>query len=564
MSDEMADNVTINVLTQDMITPPNVNRTNTIFKVQIDYDLQGQEIDIPTGCILQMDGGSISNGYLRGNDTVCTDFSTIGAELIGTWRNNDNERIDNGVRKPRKTDVKLSAYFYAGEHGAVTHRKVDIYRYTKKVGMGDVNMVVKYEHSGQSGLENRSVVLLPYQSISNSNVDYIDAQGRGNKWKLTHYTVKEGNEERIYAKIEQVPTVKHPLSATIISPTYLGLEENYNDNGEIKTRPIQLTPDTITKITANTQNPDGETYPYDTYYVQWGNADIIGLGLMLRLGVDNLSFVKFVMDDDDDLESSYFIKPDNFNPVDSNKLTSEEEETVQALIEDTNADGSETIEKIKRHAAFINEYIERLETFGFTFTDVYVLNEAPIISGELYGNNERKTAIIDSIINDLIQPIKNKGYRVGATFSQILAYKNSEPRVFNALDEAGLNHYPILSYDDNNITDSDDMSEYNIIAIKNALRQDLRKKKMPLYITEGGCGSWKNALRAPMTPRSRCYYEHGGNNALDLDHSIPGHIFFKSLFKTAVALDAKKVNIWFPNNLENSHVEDVILNCFYK
>ena len=53
-----------NVLTQAMI-----NKANTIYVIQYDYDLKEASIDIPENCVLQFDGGSLSNGTIIGNGT---------------------------------------------------------------------------------------------------------------------------------------------------------------------------------------------------------------------------------------------------------------------------------------------------------------------------------------------------------------------------------------------------------------------------------------------------------------------------------------------------------------
>lgn len=55
----------VNVLTQDMINNP-----NTIYHIQYDYNLNGQTITIPSGCVLLFEGGSISNGNIKGIDTI--------------------------------------------------------------------------------------------------------------------------------------------------------------------------------------------------------------------------------------------------------------------------------------------------------------------------------------------------------------------------------------------------------------------------------------------------------------------------------------------------------------
>ena len=47
-----------------------INKSNTIYHIQYDYDLNGAEITIPEGCVLQFEGGSLSNGAVNGDNTV--------------------------------------------------------------------------------------------------------------------------------------------------------------------------------------------------------------------------------------------------------------------------------------------------------------------------------------------------------------------------------------------------------------------------------------------------------------------------------------------------------------
>lgn len=53
-----------NVLMQEMI-----NRAKTRYIIQYDYDLNGAEITLPEGCVLQFEGGSFTNGTIKGNYT---------------------------------------------------------------------------------------------------------------------------------------------------------------------------------------------------------------------------------------------------------------------------------------------------------------------------------------------------------------------------------------------------------------------------------------------------------------------------------------------------------------
>lgn len=54
-----------NILTQEM-----VNQPHTIYMIQYDYDLNGATIRIPEGCVFDFQGGSLSNGFIAGNDTA--------------------------------------------------------------------------------------------------------------------------------------------------------------------------------------------------------------------------------------------------------------------------------------------------------------------------------------------------------------------------------------------------------------------------------------------------------------------------------------------------------------
>lgn len=73
-----------NILTQQMI-----NQENTRYILQYDYDLNGQTITIPNNCVIEFEGGSISNGTITGQNTEIKSslqklFSTD-INLNGSW-----------------------------------------------------------------------------------------------------------------------------------------------------------------------------------------------------------------------------------------------------------------------------------------------------------------------------------------------------------------------------------------------------------------------------------------------------------------------------------------------
>lgn len=74
---------TTNVLIQSMI-----NDANTVYIIQYDYDLLGQAITIPEGCVLKFAGGSFRNGTVIGTNTTVEGtpiFNNINIE--GSWSN---------------------------------------------------------------------------------------------------------------------------------------------------------------------------------------------------------------------------------------------------------------------------------------------------------------------------------------------------------------------------------------------------------------------------------------------------------------------------------------------
>ena len=75
-----------NIITQDMI-----NKSNTIYEIRYDFDLNGEEIIIPEGCVLDFQGGNFLNGTINFNYTkvipnVCIITDYITATIKGKYR----------------------------------------------------------------------------------------------------------------------------------------------------------------------------------------------------------------------------------------------------------------------------------------------------------------------------------------------------------------------------------------------------------------------------------------------------------------------------------------------
>lgn len=91
-----------NILTQDMISKPNVR-----YIIQYEYDLDGKTVKIPKGCILDFQGGSISNG------SIAVDYIfNIVAPSIKIF---DNIDIINGDVNINRLPFKLNVCWFGAK-----------------------------------------------------------------------------------------------------------------------------------------------------------------------------------------------------------------------------------------------------------------------------------------------------------------------------------------------------------------------------------------------------------------------------------------------------------------
>lgn len=61
-----------------------ISSEDTIYVIKWDYDLGGEEVSVPTNCVLKFEGGSVNNGimYLNGCDIVPTFNSVENNSLV--------------------------------------------------------------------------------------------------------------------------------------------------------------------------------------------------------------------------------------------------------------------------------------------------------------------------------------------------------------------------------------------------------------------------------------------------------------------------------------------------
>lgn len=81
------DPVTGNVVKMNYLTQSMISKENTIYIVQYSYNLNGQTITIPSGCVLLFEGGSIDNGSINFTDTTLAGDPNITTSISGTLKN---------------------------------------------------------------------------------------------------------------------------------------------------------------------------------------------------------------------------------------------------------------------------------------------------------------------------------------------------------------------------------------------------------------------------------------------------------------------------------------------
>lgn len=90
----------INILTQD-----DFNKTNTIYVIKYDFNLNGETIVMPIGSTLLLYGGVITNGIIRGVNSELQGFGSLNCTIKGTWKH-------YGVSTNRPKNVTVGTKYF--------------------------------------------------------------------------------------------------------------------------------------------------------------------------------------------------------------------------------------------------------------------------------------------------------------------------------------------------------------------------------------------------------------------------------------------------------------------
>jgi hypothetical protein len=154
----------INYLTQTM-----VGKENVIYHIQYDYNLNGQTIIIPEGCVLLFEGGSISNGTINFSNTFLTGDIKIKTNLLGTVKNNSLNVLWFNVTGDGNTDDRKAIqdiFNIAASNTTVLFPKVQDY-YKVVIGTGTGSTIIDQRANAVANNTLYPII------VSNDNVDIV-------------------------------------------------------------------------------------------------------------------------------------------------------------------------------------------------------------------------------------------------------------------------------------------------------------------------------------------------------------------------------------------------------
>lgn len=203
----------------------------------------------------------------------------------------------------------------------------------------------------------------------------------------------------------------------------------------------------------------------------------------------------------------------------------------------------------KSYCSIVLNTIDRAKDI-VNFPTVYIINEW------METSNKGMDGSMKTLVLDLIEKVKEKGFEVGIAYS-MRNYWNADEDVFKALDKPSINYYPTMTYLDDKVQDCMDFTNQvysdlsNYVCVKNAL--DGSKK---LYITESGCPPYTGSLRAP--------FSSIGNKIEG--HSPQMHVFLKSMLNNVANkdLDISSFSIWYGDEIEKANIGSTIKKLFYE
>lgn len=167
-----------NVLTQEMMSTG-----NTKYVIQWNYDLQGETINVPAGCIIEFNGGTVYNGTIIGNNTILLYDKNIDelflANREGTFIYNatvaDEEDITSETGQLKFKDKAYAPANYSGLGRKILRKNIvnDVNTLTQEM-VSDANTiyVIQYDFTLSENITVPANCVLEFDggSLSNGNI----------------------------------------------------------------------------------------------------------------------------------------------------------------------------------------------------------------------------------------------------------------------------------------------------------------------------------------------------------------------------------------------------------
>lgn len=189
VTDGVNKNVRKNVLTDNMIGKP-----NTIYEIRYNFDLNSETIEIPVGCKLKFNGGCMSNGILKGNDTELYNssnskiFNTI--SILGTWTNKEVSTNWFNINNDSHTNIldslqNLSTTIYIVDN---LNTVGGVSRFSENTEESDADIIISNNHN-IIGDGVHSIIYKKMFVRSNVNIQHCIFDGNWN----CRYIILSGN-----------------------------------------------------------------------------------------------------------------------------------------------------------------------------------------------------------------------------------------------------------------------------------------------------------------------------------------------------------------------------------
>lgn len=173
-----------NVLTQAMI-----NKANTIYVIQYDYDLKEASINIPENCVLQFDGGSLSNGNITLNNTIVSQpkIDNNNVKIIGNMLNTDRDKINAIYYWIKNKNITFRHNLFYGTNGFDNN-----YNKLKTLGINEFQVFFSLNNSKELGFKtDDSTIIYGIDNIVNYFKDkHVDVRSI----KFHSYPIDSYNE----------------------------------------------------------------------------------------------------------------------------------------------------------------------------------------------------------------------------------------------------------------------------------------------------------------------------------------------------------------------------------